>query len=352
MKKWSIAVIISFVVGILIIGGMTYIVDPYFHFHHPIDGIAYQLDKYNYINDGIARNFEFDTIVTGTSLTEHFRTEDIDDIFGAKSVRLTFLGEGNKRIDFNTSKCLKLHDIKTVIRGLDTMYFISDSDFEKYDQYPEYLYDENLINDVKYLLNIDVFVGDTIPTLARTISGKKMAKFDDITSLDGVGLGKAILKDYQRAEKVDTVLTDSDYDEYIARLIDNLNENVIATIKDNPNTTFYIFFPPYSILYFDELHQNGEDVLNRRFELEKVAIEMLLEHDNVKLFSFFDDFSLISDLDYYVDSCHYIPKINRELLVHMAQDEYRLTKENYMDYLDRIREFYLNYNYDMIYECK
>lgn len=84
--------------------------------------------------------------------------------------------------------------------------------------------------------------------------------------------------------------------------------------------------------------------------MEQFAIEKLLEYENVHLFSFFNNFQLICDLNNYGDEIHYSPKINSKILAWMKEGEYELTKENYLDYIDEITEFYCNYDYDSIFE--
>ena len=352
MKRWITKTIWGLWIGILLFCCISYIFDPYFHFHKPYDGICYNLNpkKYMYYNMGVAKNFDFDTFVTGTSLTEHFSTEDINRYFGGKAVRLTCLGEGNKRIAEVTDTALANHSIKTVIRGLDTMHFISDKDFENYDYYPEYLYDSNVINDFEYIFNIDILMQDTLPSIINTAKRERHAEFDDIVAFDERGDKNYLLDRYERAEKNYIPQSDEDYTNAINMLIDNLDSNLVPSIEANPNTIFYIFFPPYSVLFWDSLHQMGDEVLLKRIMLEEVAIEKLIEYENVKLFSFFDDFELITNLDLYRDDCHYIAPVNRDILRWMSEDKHLLTKDNYHIYLDNIREFYTNYDYDSIYE--
>lgn len=88
----------------------------------------------------------------------------------------------------------------------------------------------------------------------------------------------------------------------------------------------------------------------RRIDMEQYAIEQLIACENVKLFSFFDDYNLICDLNNYRDDIHYVPSVNSYILISMKNGQHRLTKDNYTEYLQNIREFYTNYNYDEIFE--
>lgn len=83
---------------------------------------------------------------------------------------------------------------------------------------------------------------------------------------------------------------------------------------------------------------------------EKYMIEKILEVPNIELYSFFNNYELITNLDNYKDTTHYIAKINEQLLNWISKKEYLLTKENYKEYIEKNLEFYSNYNYDEIFE--
>ena len=86
-----IAFLLCFVVALL-----NYIVDPYFHYHKPYTN--YRLADERYINDGIARNFDYDAIIIGNSLSENFKCSQYDALFDVKSVKLPYSGSGVKEL--------------------------------------------------------------------------------------------------------------------------------------------------------------------------------------------------------------------------------------------------------------
>lgn len=49
-----------------------------YHYHAPLEDFAYLLDRNNerYQNYGILSHFSYDTIITGTSLTENFKSSE------------------------------------------------------------------------------------------------------------------------------------------------------------------------------------------------------------------------------------------------------------------------------------
>ena len=129
---------------------------------------------------------------------------------------------------------------------------------------------------------------------------------------------------------------------------ENLQQNVIDLISNHPDITFYLFFTPYSIYYWDSLNQNG--MIERQLALEKNAIELLLEYDNIRLFSFNDKFEIICDLNNYKDTMHYSELINSKILQWMFDGTGLLTKENYRDYCNNVEKFYINFDYEGLFQ--
>ena len=77
---------------------------------------------------------------------------------------------------------------------------------------------------------------------------------------------------------------------------------------------------------------------------------MLLQYENVRLYSFFDNFELVCNSDLYSDEGHYNESVNSQILVWMRNKEHELTKDNYQEYCKNIREFYMNYDYDSLFD--
>ena len=85
-KVWFGIVVAGALSLLAAIAGYIVIVDPFFHYHKPLDGFAYELANERYQNDGIVKHFSYDTVITGTSMTANFKTTDCDAFFGGKCV--------------------------------------------------------------------------------------------------------------------------------------------------------------------------------------------------------------------------------------------------------------------------
>ena len=80
-KKWVITYIIVLIIVLAMLGSVTIIIDPYFHYHKPLATLEYPIYNERYQNNGIAKNFEYNAIITGTSMTENFKTSEFDYLF-------------------------------------------------------------------------------------------------------------------------------------------------------------------------------------------------------------------------------------------------------------------------------
>ena len=350
-KIFVIMTIASIGFIITLISAIIIWVDPFFHYHKPIEGLTYPLYSERYQNNGIVRHFDYDAIITGTSMTENFKASECDALFGTHAVKVPFSGGYLNEIDANLKRAFSENcEIKLVVRSLEWGNLVNDKDaWNDIYTYPYYLYDDNVFNDVSYVFNKTVFLS-AIGRLLKNEPEDANTTFDDYEYWsDRFEYGKeAVRNTYVRPEisLQKTVLSMKEK----VNAAENMEYNILDTVKANPETTFYIFFPPYSVAYWDIAQREGK--LDYSIELQKIAIEAMLPYDNVKIFSFCHKKEWVTNLDNYIDANHYSGKINSDILRYMADDssEYLITKENYMVYIDEIREFYSNYDYEKIYE--
>ena len=68
-KKWLVGFLVAFVAVMSLLGGVVAFIDPYFHYHAPLPFVRYELNNDRYQNNGIVKHFEYDAIITGSSMT-------------------------------------------------------------------------------------------------------------------------------------------------------------------------------------------------------------------------------------------------------------------------------------------
>ncbi len=349
-KKYCL-VFFSLTLFFLITTALTVIIaDPYFHYHFPSLDLHYTLKDQRYQNDGILRHFEYNALIIGTSMTENFKTSEFDKLFNCQSIKTPFPGATYKEINDNIVNAISYTDsIKYVVRALDASKFYTDSEEMMYDDYPDYLTNSNIFDDVYYLFNKTTLFKNVLP-LIETYSknNRTITSFDDAYNWhNNFSFGtKVVLKTYERPNKAENKKITTT--EEIDRFQKNINKNIVETVRNNPQIEFYYFIPPYSICYWDKLNQTQS--IEHHLYGEKMIIESLLPYENVHLFSFNNNFDIVTNLGDYKDISHYSGNINSYILRKMSQEKYRLTKDNYQNYLQTIEDYYTHYDYDSLFQ--
>ena len=344
-KKWFLSTLAA-ILGVLFLILITMvIVDPYFHYHAPLKGMSYRLYSERYINRGIAKNFEFDAVITGTSMNQNFKTSQMDELFGTNSVKLTFAGAGFQEIRQNLEVALSNNEVKYVLWGIDYLGLYREHYWKGYDSYPDYLYDNNIFNDVSYVFNKTILFEGLVNTILMNIQGEESTTFDEYSSWEGETGWPAISRFYQRREEIMPMAEVDGAEDWVIR--DNITKNIVKLVNSYPDTEFLLFYTPYSALYWEDLYRSG--LLEKQLSYEKMTSEMLLECENVKLYSFVQETELADDLTKFRDKEHYTADINEDIMNWIHEDKGRITKDNYMDIIAWEREHYMNYDYDQLY---
>lgn len=347
-KKFAVGAIALTSACLIMLASLVYIVDPYFHFHAPIDGIPYELGNQRYTNDGLSRHFSYDAIITGTSMTENFLPSQLDQLFQTQSIKISYSNASYREITESLARAFSYNEnVKLVVRGLDVGEMGTDVNAMNLTSYPEYLYDDNPWNDINYLLNKGVLVRGLGQTIINGLRGQEMTTMDEYSSWRGYDFGAdVVLANYSRPDAQDPVEISLSL-EAQQTAYDNVMTNVVALAAANPQVEFYCFYTPYSILYYDKLNQ--VNLLQQELERIEYVTSLLIQQENIKLFSFIELYDVVSNLDNYMDTIHYSGEISDMMLDYMAEGAYLLTPDNYEAHMEEIKSFYCNYPYDDLF---
>ncbi len=337
-------------------GALVAWIDPFFHYHAPhTDRFFYTIDNERSMNDGIAKHFDFDAIVTGSSMVANFKTSEVDEIFGTHSVKLPLAGGSFYEIADLLETAFAHHpEVKCVIRSIDRhlLFFAVNERRTDLGEYPDYLFDRNPLNDYKYLLSADVLFHRCFPMLLRTrqpgfVPGH--TSFDVYDNTMKYYEGYFGLPDIRSLfwYEIDTVGEPIHMDESTRALVtENITRNVVAVAEAHPDVTFYCYLPPYSVGYWHNKLAVGD--IYQQIEAETLAVELMLQCANIRLFDFSGRDDIISDVNNYRDLLHYGDWINSFILQWMHDDRYRLTKENYEDFLADRLAYYRAFDYSTL----
>lgn len=338
--------ILILIAPVLLIAGIIIFIDPYFHFHKPIKGISYVFENERHQNDGILRNFDYDTILTGTSLDQNEKTSEVEKLFGGKAVKVPFAGGYFPELSFTLDNALKRKRVDRVIMSLGYSTYI-EAEYDDWGHpeftYPMYLYDNNILNDVEYVFDIGV-LNMLLRDIRRTIKGEASTSLDQYSSWESYetfGKKEVLERYYKHNDKYKAIIYKED------KTKKTIKENLVKLVNKYPNTEFDFYLPPFNIIYWYDIKQ--KNVLDDKIKGIRTVIEELLPCKNVKLYYFINEWDIVTNFDNYCDYLHYAGWVNSYMLKCISENKKIITKSNYMDYLNKTKEFYANYNYESLF---
>jgi len=322
----------------------TFCVDPLLHYHKPWFGLRPIIfnDGY-YFAGGVAKNFDYDNLIIGSSMSQNFRSSWFEKEFEGITAKATIPGMRPKNIYDLLNICLKKPNTKNVIINFD-MAFIAKPNEYRYESFPKYLYDKNYFNDINYLLNKEIDIKYTQHTLSNN-RHKQWTDFDSIfvwdTDKDARFGKKRVYDRYFKVEKP-TQVNKSYY-------VKNVGD-FCEYIENYPSVTFYLFLSPYSIAYWGR--QIKYDTYEGLKEFIYYSFSQLLKYDNCKVYLLSDQYSLdyMSNLDNYRDTQHYDSKMNKYIANCLGTDVNLLTKDNYKQRLDDFFAYIESYDYENMFK--
>lgn len=299
---WFLSLSTGFLV---LIAALTVWVDPFFHYHKPLPEFPYLVDNQLSQNPGMAEHFTYDSVILGSSMTVNFQTDWFAELMDLNTVKLSYSGAFPKdqanimKIIFDSE-----NQVKKVFLGVDVITYTGEVSQTKY-PIPEYLYDDNYFNDIQYVLNKDVLlnyilrpVADPEPTDLSSVYASWWT--EEYYSKEWV------LHNYTSPKQVSE---ETKADAYLPSVKANLDVNICPFIEANPDTQFVIFFPPYSILYWNDVQK--ENHMEATVEEFRYLAQRLNAYENTEVYFFPDREDIVLDLNHYADYSHYHPRYNR-----------------------------------------
>ena len=342
-KQWNILVVSGVALILLFLALSTILIDPFLHYHEPLSFLEYPLKDERYQNDGIARYYEYDSIITGTSMSQNFKCSEFDALWDAKSVKIAYSGATFHELNESLKRALSYRpDIRYVICSLDGNRINIPAWQDEYTGYPEYLYDENFFNDVSYLLNKEV-VPKTLAVINYTRAGEVTPDRDMYGNWSQYKFfgPEVVLRDFIPLPVSDEekFITEED----VKTITENITQNFLKTALEHPDTEFYFFFPPYSICYWDSLVRSKQ--IGMQLEAQKLTASLLLTAENVHVYDFSNRIDIIGNLDNYTDTLHYSESINSEILNCIRGGRQELSYESVENYYKEILLLYEEFDY-------
>lgn len=293
---------------LLIIGIFNYVIDAQQQIRYNKNWVA---GEQRVINNGIARNYKYNTVIIGSSTSQNILKEDVDKLFNVDSVNLSLSGSTALEHRNLLNLVIEKENIKSIIYGLD--YFNYNREGIRIEVID---YGKNKIELLKYIFNITtlkinlkIVVKEVLKKNVRNwiykhsywgggsnFSEENLLTFDSNTQFGAQNLG--IMKEIKNGYKYD--ILKYNFDEFL------------KIVEKNKKIEYIIYLPPYSSLYWYFLERY--DSLKEILEFKKYIYDKSKNYDNISIYDFQERIDIVNNLNNYKDSVHFSDLISKKII--------------------------------------
>ena len=300
-------------------------VDPYQHYRKPERFPPRFYPAWQrYQNPGLAKHYDYDRVVTGSSLMENLVPAEVDRILGGRTINLSVSAQTAYDAGRLLRVALATGKPRHVLMNLDYNAFSGAPDRSGFSEpFPGYLYDDARWNDVPYLLGLG-----TLKKSLETALGLRWTRFNTDPArmwywAEGYQFFAA--KAVQALDPRDLNARFRQPPRTLEGMKASFEANLAPLIEAHPNTRFTFVYAPYAILVWLDFHQRDQVEVTLAFR--EWLFERTRALGNVEIFDFHAEPAIVMDLDHFTDIYHYSPKLSSGILQAVAEGRYRLTRE-------------------------
>ena len=314
-KRWAIFTLTAAILLLSLCALTVYLVDPFEHYRESAILPLYDQESYN--NPGIAKNYDYNAVILGTSMVEMSHPSVIDECFGVSSVKLPMRGSHTAQMGWQLAHVLDTHELSLAILAVDAYSLMGPPD--DMEEIYDYLWNDSALDDVGYLLNLDVLLV-RVPRMLRNLGRSTATKRDDMYQWTDVTFSAQSVFD-SFSFQPQREMTDPDY--RLERSTENIRRHIETYVAAHPETTFKIYMPPYSVAYWYVMTRGG--LSEQQYRSRARVCELLLDYPNVEIYDYSSRLEWITDLDNYFDYSHHSGAISDAIMRAMAAGENRVT---------------------------
>jgi hypothetical protein len=316
-KEWMLFTGFIFLCGAIVIGLFTFAGDPYLYYRNVSNDK--KLLHSNFVNIGLMKNYKFDTAFIGSSEIHTIDTGFVKSYYTVDSAKLVTQDMDVNDMLFMYDLSQKYSEVKEYIFNIDLEEFsrikVVDGKSEKF---PEYLYNEKRLDDIRYLLSyesslryapinfiingaIDLGVQPPEEILRHT----EIGKIEDWSekAVFGAEEVRISFEQYMATE------SGSNNTDLLIKLQTNIDDFLGSILeKQKPEQSIIFGFPPYSALYWEALKE--KETYGVYLAAKEYFITKSGQLDRVRLVDV-QSIPEINDSNNYKDLRHFNGEISR-----------------------------------------
>jgi hypothetical protein len=303
----------------------NFAVDPFQQYRKPTWYEArYYRPLQRYVNSGMAKHYDYDTVITGSSMMENYRNSEVGKILNGKAINLAM----------GAMTAYELRQLlTTILASAKAKHIILDLNFNAFagppamqivtEPLPLYLYDNDPWNDIHYLLQ-----AQTLGKATEIALGMKRGRystnpdqpwywadeyeFSKIATLRGLDLHN-INRDFKQSPRT------------LEGMRASFEANLLPLLRLHPEVRFSLVYPPWSALVWEDFRQRNQVEVSLAFK--RSVFDAVRGLQNVALYDFQAKLDWVANLDNYKDIYHFSPRISREMVEAIANGSDRVTAD-------------------------
>ncbi len=357
-KKFFISTLLTLFSLLTITSIFAYIIDPA-QYYRLANYKAYNTELYT--TAGLINNYPAEIAVIGSSMMQNTDLKLVRELFEKDAIKYTLSGMTVDETVMLVNRSIEVNNtVDTFIINLDITTFNTPTT-NPFKRFPQYLYDSNKLNDIKYLLGFDTWMKFipfnilyNIATIKDSaITNKIVEVFSNPTDIDLIGnwginakFGNDIVLSNYKNDFSNVSIQNTDG--MIERMIQRFENDFLDKLPlNNIHKEFIFILPPYSILMWDNAEKEG--YLDILFDFKSYLITKLEQFENVKIYDF-QDYEGIIDLNEYKDMTHYSPNYNNMMMSYIANYNESTTSDNISMKIEKIKELLYSFQNDNLYK--
>lgn len=347
-KKTFINLIIIIAVEFFLVAGVVWFFDPFYQYHEPFFGMEAVLNDRDNQMPGTIRNFQYDTLLVGSSVAENFDTDYLDNRYGCKALKVIRASGSAADLLYYVEMAESERELRDIFWCMDIFALNASAEVTLYgDDIPRYLHTKTVLDDLPYVFNKEVLFEKIPAAVVSSIKGINTGGQAYNWAADKDFSAAGAMHFYDRPTGLEGDVVQADITEEYAGTVRKNVELLSEQISAHPEIRYHFMVPPYSMLWWDCAWVNGQE--EERFYVLEQVIPVLLSFDNVEVFYFQGHEEIICNLDNYMDMIHYSPEINQWMLESMLAGADRLDEENWESAIRSMRELAARIHNEKIY---
>lgn len=332
---------------LVLIAGVVWLFDPFYQYHEPFFGLEAVLNDRENQMAGTIRNFQYDSLLVGSSVAENFDTDWLNAAYGCTALKVIRASGSMADLLYYVEAAEERQEIKNIFWCLDIFAMNASPKVQMFQEgIPGYLFTATPLDDLPYLYNKEILLEKIPAMIVSSVKGINTGGAAYNWAADKNFSAEGAMRWYDRPEDAGQNIVKKDPELYRETVEENV-KLLAGQLAAHPEIQYRFLLPPYSMLWWDCAWVNGEE--EERLYILEETLSLLLSFDNVEVYYFQNDRDIICDLDHYMDMIHYSPEVNQYMLEQMQKGNCRLTGENRETVLEDMRNLIREIHEEEIY---